>query len=146
MRGRKPVGPSAAAQVPGSAQARERAEVILQTLAGTCRMEEACRRLGVGKTRFHQLRQELLQAAVASQEPRPIGRPPRPEASASAEEVATLERRVVDLEVAARTAQIQEEIALILPRVGRAEPEPAAAAEKKTRRRPRTRRRSRRST
>jgi hypothetical protein len=140
MRGRKPVGPSAVVQAAGSEQAKERAQVILATLAGTCRMEEACRLLGVGKTRFHQLRQELLQAAVASQEPRPIGRPPRAEPAPSAAEVAALERRLVELEVAARTAQVQEEIALILPRVGGAAAEP----EKKTRRRPR--RRSRRST
>jgi hypothetical protein len=135
-------------QVSGSAPAKERAEVILQTLAGTCRMEEACRRLGVGKTRFHQLRQELLQAAVASQEPRPIGRPPRADLPVPAAEVAVLEQRVVELEVAARTAQLHEEIALILPRVGRAKEETAAVgSEKKTRPRPRRRRRpSRRST
>jgi hypothetical protein len=143
MRGRKPVGPRAVAQAAGSAQAKERAEVILATLAGTCRMEEACRRLGVGKTRFHQLRQELLQAAVASQEPKPVGRP-RAEPAPQAAAVAALEQRVVELEVAARTAQVREEIALILPRVGRTEAGPEAAAEKKSRRRPR--RRSRRGT
>ena len=144
MRGRTPVGPSGVTQVAGSEQAKARAQVILATLTGTCRMEEACRRLGVGKTRFHQLRQELLQAAVASQEPRPIGRPPRAEAPVPAAEVAALEQRLAELEVAARTAQLHEEIALILPRVGPAAEETAAAgAEKKTRRR---RRRSGRST
>jgi hypothetical protein len=145
MRGRKPAGPDYVAQLPGSDQAKERVQVVLQTLTGTLRMEEACQRLGIGKTRFHQVRQDMLLAAVASQEPKPVGRPPRVDAAVPAVQVAALVERVAELEVSARLAQIREEIALLLPRLGLTA-EAAEAPEKKPRRRPKTRRPSRRRT
>jgi transposase InsO family protein len=38
---------------------------------------EACRRLGIGESRFHDLRGAWLQEALELLEPRPLGRPPR---------------------------------------------------------------------
>ena len=64
MRGRRPVGPEYAEQLDGSETAKLRTKVILETIAGTCRVKEACQRLGVCEQRFHQLRQEMLMAAV----------------------------------------------------------------------------------
>lgn len=134
MRGRKPAGPAYVRQLVGSGPAKERLEVILQTLAGGLSLREACARLGVGPTRLHVLRQAVLQAALACLEPQPVGRPRRPSPPA---DVTTLEDRVADLEVELRTARVREEVALILPQVAAA----AGPAGKKTRRRPRTRRR-----
>jgi hypothetical protein len=119
MRGRKPSGPESVEQLQGSEQAKERLVVVLQTLAGHCRMGAACQQLHVGKTRFHQLRQAALQAALASLEPKPIGRPRQAEAVVSGAEMAALTQRVLELEVEARTAQVGEEIALTLPHRGR---------------------------
>jgi Helix-turn-helix domain len=129
MRGRKPAGPQYVDGLAGSAQAKERLQVVLETLAGTCRVQQACQRLGVGQSRFHALRQQALAAALAGLEPRPAGRPAT-WAPPLATEVAALQAQVAELEVAVRAAQTREEIALVLPRVAG-----APAEEKKTRRR-----------
>jgi hypothetical protein len=114
MRGRKPSGPAAVERLPGSPQARERLRVVLETLAGTCRIGEACARLGLSEQRFDQLRTQVLQAALDSLEPRPAGRPHR---AAPAADVTALEARIATLEIELRAAQVREEIALALPAV-----------------------------
>jgi hypothetical protein len=58
-----------------SAAARERTEMILSTLGRQRSVEEACIRLGIGRTRFQDLRRRLLQAAVEALEERAAGRP-----------------------------------------------------------------------
>jgi hypothetical protein len=49
MRGHRPAGPEYVEHLAGSGQARERLKVVLETLAGTCRVQEASRRLGDGR-------------------------------------------------------------------------------------------------
>jgi hypothetical protein len=44
MRGRLPSGPAFVAKLEGSGQAKLRLQVLLETLAGTCRVLEACER------------------------------------------------------------------------------------------------------
>ena len=114
MRGRKPSGPVAVERLPGSPQARERLRVILETVAGTCRIGEACARLRVSEQRFDQLRAQVLQAGLDSLEPRPLGRPARPPAAA---DVVALQARVAELEHELAAARVREEIALVLPAV-----------------------------
>ena len=114
MRGRKPSGAAAVERLPGSPQARERLRVVLETLAGTCRIGEACARLGLSEQRFDQLRTQVLQAGLNSLEPQPVGRPPR---AVPAADVAVLEARIAALEIELRAAQVREEIALALPAV-----------------------------
>src|SRR5262245_18348987 len=75
-RGRKPSGPAFVEKLQGSTFAKLRLQVLLETLAGLCRVIEACERLGISAHRFDQLRVEMLQAALVSLEPRPAGRPP----------------------------------------------------------------------
>jgi hypothetical protein len=116
MRGRYPVGPEYVDHLDGSPLAKERLQVVLETLAGTCRVQEACARLGVGEGRFHQLRLQALQAAVERLEARPGGRP-RSVVSPEAEQISLLEERMTDLELELRAAQVREEIALVLPQV-----------------------------
>jgi Helix-turn-helix domain len=132
MRGRRPSGPEYVDGLAGSALAKERLKVVLETLAGTCRVQEACQRLGISEPRFHQLRQRLLQAALGRLEPRPAGRPAQAP-SAAQEEVGKLEEELAALRVQAQAAQTRAEIALALPGVLQ---KPPSAAEKKTRRRP----------
>lgn len=127
MRGRYPWGPEYVEQLAGSDEAKRRAKIILETVTGKLRVQEACQLLGLSEQRFGQLRQEMLQAAVASLEAQPAGRPRQAEESL---EVTALREQLAALQNEVHAAQVREEIALTLPEV-RQEPEP----EKKTARR-----------
>lgn len=133
MRGRYPLGLEAIDNLDGSAQAKERLKVILQTLMGECRMGEACDKLELSEPRVQQLRQQVLEAALASMEPGQPGRRKQMPTEAEAQ-VAQLQAQLDALAVEQRAAEAREEIALILPRVAQ-EPE----AKKKTPRRNRPR-------
>jgi hypothetical protein len=116
MRGRYPSGPEFVDRLDGSASAKERLRVLLETLAGSCRVGPACDRLGISEQRFDQIRVEALQAALAALEPQPAGRRPRaalPDAAA----VQGLRDRVARLEGELQAALVRAEIAVALPRV-----------------------------
>ena len=76
--GRKPSGPQIVARLEGSPSAKQRLEVILETIAGQLTVPEACVRLGISQSRFHDLRNRTLQATLNTLEPRRLGRPPKP--------------------------------------------------------------------
>jgi len=135
MRGRRPGGPEWVAGLDGSEQARERLRVVLEVVAGQCRVFEACERLGVSEQRFYQLREEALQGAVAALEARPAGRPRRTAVEAA---VDALQTQLQQRELEVRLAQTREEVALILGPGPTAATAPAAGgpAKKSTRRRP----------
>jgi len=134
MRGRYPSGPEFVNKLNGSASAKERLQVLLETLAGERRIGEACDRLGISEPRFDQIRIESLQAALSALEPQPAGRRPRPTVTDEAE-VQRLRERIAQLEGERQAALVRAEIAVTLPQVN-------AGAEKKTPR-PRRRRRPR---
>jgi transposase-like protein len=115
MRGRRPSGPEYVARLNGSDLAKQRAQVVLETLSGVCRVVEACHRLDVSEPRFEQLRTEMLQAGVDRLEPRPAGRPAKEE-SAEAVELRRAQSRIEELEAALRVAEARVAIARILPR------------------------------
>src|SRR5262249_35049434 len=98
----------------GSIGAKERLEVILETIAGRMKVTEACARLEIGEAMFHRLRTEVLQAGLARLEPRPLGRPPRPTVP-EAFRVAELEHDLKDLELELKTTRVQLETAQTLP-------------------------------
>jgi hypothetical protein len=132
MRGRHPQGVELVAQLNGSDQAKQRLQVILEVVAGRCRVQQACARLGLGEDRLGQVRKAALQGALQALEPKTPGRPRCPEAVA-ARGVAELAARVVELEQELQLSRVREEIARILP------DRPTAAGKKTTRqRRPRT--------
>jgi transposase-like protein len=128
MRGRYPSGPEYVEQLQGSDDAKRRAKIILETMTGNLRVQEACQELGICEQRLGQLRQEMLQAAVASLETQPTGRRP---AAPESPEVAALKEQLAALQDELQAAQVREEIALALPRVVH---QPAEPAEKKRRR------------
>jgi transposase-like protein len=129
MRGRRPSGPEYVNTLGGSDTAKERLKVILETLAGTCRVQEACARLGISEPRFHQLRTQMLEAARAGLEPQTPGRKPQTLTPAE-EQVRLLQQQVQQQDFELRVARAREEVALTLPRLL---PEPEAkASEKKT--------------
>jgi len=130
MRGRYPSGPEyvEVKHLHGSAQAKERLRVILETMMGKWRVQEACDRLGISEQRFRQLRAELLQAALERLEGRPAGRPRRAEEPA---EVAGLRQQLADMQRELHVAQVREEIALALPQVAGSSAGPESASQKK---------------
>jgi hypothetical protein len=94
--GRKPLGPDLVEHLEGSQQAKQRLETILETIVGRLTIEQACKRLGIGSARFHNLRTEVLEAGLARLEPRPMGRPPR-QPTANEVKCVELEHRVEEL-------------------------------------------------
>jgi hypothetical protein len=112
--GRKPAGPQIAERLEGSPVAKQRLEVILKTIANQLTVPEACQQLGIGESRFHELRHQTLQATLEALEPRPLGRPAKPTSSEPAEidELqAELRRLHADLEL----AQLQLSLAHVHP-------------------------------
>jgi hypothetical protein len=131
MRGRRPSGPEFVDKLEGSAKAKLRLKVLLETMSGACRVLEACDKLEIKEARFDQIRIDGLQAAVRALEDLPAGRPPRVSTSAD-EENQRLRERIAELEGQLQAAVIRAELALTLSNLG-------AAAEKKKRQRARDR-------
>jgi hypothetical protein len=128
MRGRYPSGPEYVEQLEGSAQAKQRLRVVLETMTGKYRVQEACQLLDICEQRFHQLRAELLQAALEQLEAKPAGRPRSQPVPVEAEAVRD---RLADMELELRVAQVREEIALALPHVAVRPSGEQAGAQKK---------------
>jgi hypothetical protein len=134
MRGRRPAGPEYVKRFEASTEAKKRLQAVLEVTAGRLRVQEACQRLGICEQRFHQLRDDVFVAALASLEAGARGRPARTP-SPEQEQLRTIAAQLAAKEVELRATQAREEIALTLSRVVQ-EPEP----EKKTpQRRPRPR-------
>ena len=134
MRGRQPAGPDYVDKLTASQTAKERLKEVLETMVSEGRVLEACARLGICEQRFHQLRQEAMEGALAALEP---GVPGRPVQTTSPEQdrIRALEEEVAALKEELRAAKAREEIALALPRVVKVAEE--KQSEKKTRGRPR---------
>jgi hypothetical protein len=135
MRGRFPQGSEYIDKLDGEPEEKERLKAILATLSGEKRMLEVCAELGIGETRFHQLRATALQAALAALAPKPAGRPSQVMRS-EAQQLRVREERIEELELALHEAQVREEIALVLPQVRvtmNGQPEMAATVGKKMR-------------
>jgi helix-turn-helix protein len=128
MRGRTPSGPEYVDRLSGSETAKERLKVVLETMTGAARVREACERLQICEQRFHQLRQQMMEAALAALEPRSPGRPAGAAsggaASAADEQVRVLEEQLLAKDVELRAAKVREELALALPRVVHEPPAP----------------------
>lgn len=88
--------------------------MILETIHGDITIKEACTRLGIGESRFHEVRSLAMQAACEALEPRPRGRQPQLQ-DAKDLEIAELEARLDQMRVELETARIQTEIALVMP-------------------------------
>ncbi|NLG44020.1 MAG: helix-turn-helix domain-containing protein [Phycisphaerae bacterium] len=141
-KGRKPLAAGHVEHLAGSQRAKLRLALILEAMRGAISVGEACEQLGIGESRFHALRNQWLQGALALLEPRRTGRRPR---EASSEELC---RRLGEVEAENRelreqlaVADVRRELAEALPHVGAAAmgpPKKSAAARprrKKKRRR-----------
>jgi hypothetical protein len=114
MRGRHAIGPEIAERASGSDLACRRMRVVLETIAGTKRVLEACAELGITEQRFETIRQEAIQGAVTALELKSAGRPRK---ATDDERIAELQKRIAELEAQLQAATIRSEMALSLPRV-----------------------------
>ena len=120
-RGRKPLKSGHVERLDGSQSARQRLEIILQTLSGELTIPDACQSLGIGEARFHALRGQWMQASLELLEPRPKGR--RAETPTAEQlEIARLEQEKLDLERQLKTIEAQREIDAVLTAAAGAEP------------------------
>jgi hypothetical protein len=103
------------AHLSGSERAKQRLVMILKTMHGETTVAEACNALGVCESRFHALRNQWLQEALALLEPRRVGRPPTRNESDETQQIAQLELAVEELEQQVKVADVRREIAHILP-------------------------------
>src|SRR5260370_16596942 len=116
MRGRHPAGPNYVDKLAASVVAKDRLKEVLETMVGEGRVQEACQRLGVCEQRFHQLRQEAMEGALAALEPGVPGRPAQT-VSPEQERIGALEEEVAALKGEVRAPKGREEIALASPPV-----------------------------
>ena len=114
MRGRKPRGPEIVRQLEGPAQARQRLERVLDTLAGRLSVTQASAQLGITPQRLHMLREQALQAALDALAPQPLGRPPQSSGSEQ-ERIDELQRENERLQRELAASKLREEIGLVLP-------------------------------
>ena len=113
--GRKPLSMGHLDQLNGSARAKDRLRVFLETLRGTLAIADACELLGLSESHFHQARHSWLQEALELLEPRRMGRPPKQEdATELRRQRDQLEAEVMNLRSELEGARVREEIARIL--------------------------------
>lgn len=127
---RPPEGPKAVEKLEGPEEAKQRLEVLLETLTGELSIAQACERLGIGEARFHVLRRQMLQGALEALEPAPAGRPRQVEAPEAAR-IRELEEQVRELKFDLRASLVRTELALTMPHLMR-RAETRARRKKKT--------------
>ena len=112
-RGRPPKGLGHVDTLASDATTKERMKAILATIAEDLSIPEACARLGIGESRFHELRCQALEGMRDGLAPRPAGRPPK--APEEDEEVSRLKGRIGWLEEELEIARLRTEIAMWKP-------------------------------
>jgi hypothetical protein len=115
--GRKPQGARLVDALRGSAHAKARLKLFLQTLADELSVGEACRRLGICESRFFEQRTAWLHESIELLEPRAAGRPRKQDPVLSEAEVQALKHRLQELEARAAVVEVQAELARSLPHV-----------------------------
>ncbi len=139
MAGRKPLGPALVEHLDGSAEAKERLELMLETLAGQVTVVGACQILDISEAMFYKLRNRVLQVCLEDLEPKPRGRPPQL-SSAEAARSAELAADVVALERELKAQTVRLELAQQLPQLAKRS-EVVKKTNRRTVRKPRRQRR-----
>jgi hypothetical protein len=115
-RGRRTDGAKLVDRLNGSAEAKARLKMILETLSAERTAGQAGLAVGIGERRLHKLRLRALQHALSSLEFQPVGRRAR-QPSQDDRHIEVLEAEVQRLRIDLRAAQIREEIALSIPQL-----------------------------
>jgi hypothetical protein len=100
---------------------KERLKILLQTIAGELSVVDACHKLGISQARFFELRTTMLQGALDSLQPKPLGRPAL-KTDPESQRIHELEQQNLDLRVHLAAAQLREEIALAMPHLSHRNP------------------------
>jgi hypothetical protein len=115
-RGRPVKGSELVDGLEGSDGARLRLKLVIETLAGRMTVEEACRQLSIGESRFHAMRREALAAAVSGLEPSPAGRPPKAKPQDDPERE-RFRAELLQAKLELQAARIREQIAISMPQL-----------------------------
>lgn len=115
--GRPAAGPSVVDGLAGSEASKSKLRAVLESIRGEKSVDEICAELGIGRTAFYELRERILEAALAEGEPKPAGRPPHLPPDPRDTELAELRERVKWLQYEVRIAHVREEIMLGMPEV-----------------------------
>ena len=91
---------------------KHRLEVILETLTGEVTIADACEELGIGESRFHELRKTALEGALETMRPGYAGRPRKDRPSP--EQIDEMRRKIKDLERELRREQTRTEVKQIV--------------------------------
>lgn len=124
--GRRPQGVGLITPLSGSELAKQRMALFLRTLSGETSVGQACQELHIGESRFYDQRAEWLQDSLALLEPRRSGRPAKPVAAPTPEEVQALRERLRETEARATALAVKAELA------GSLRPRPCASGKKTT--------------
>lgn len=119
-RGRPPLKGALVDTLAGSEQTRQRLRVILATVAGELTIAQACEQLGIGQTRFFELRRQALEGAMAGITAQEPGRPPILE-SADAARVRQLQEQIDELKFQLYSSRVRAELGQVLPHLTQAD-------------------------
>lgn len=114
--GRRPLGIDLVERMSGPPQAKERLMAVLESLGGEATIAELARILGVGRTRFYELRDRALEGALSAlMEGR---RGPRPRLDdVRDKEMSRLQSENDELRLQLVAARVRTELALVMPQV-----------------------------
>mgnify|MGYP003402207127 CR=1 FL=1 len=133
--GRPPEGLVHVDRLLGDEEAKRRLRLVLATLMGELSVTEACERLGVSESRFHELRRHALEGALTGLGPGVPGRPKEAEAEPGTDRLERVERENRQLRIELQAAYVRTELALGMPHVltakGRADIKKNSAAVRK---------------
>ena len=108
--GRTPNPDDAIEHLDGAMPEKDRLKVILEQISGGCSVEAACEQLGIGRSRYFELRQQALQGALDGLEPGASGRP-RTVEEIDPEDVDALADRARELERELNLAEAKIDLA-----------------------------------
>jgi transposase-like protein len=115
-RGRPPLKSALVDALPGPEEDKRRLRLILATVSGELTVAQACEQLGVGETRFFDLRRQALESALAGIAPKEPGRPQQQE-SPEAARIRELQQQLEDLKFQLYTSKVKAELAEVMPHV-----------------------------
>jgi transposase len=113
-RGRPTQGAAHVEKLEGEDAQKERLRLILQTLNGELTVKEAAEALGLSESRFHEVRDQALQAALDGLAPKPQGRPAEVETPEQAQ-IRELKVQLLEAQKELVAERIRSEVALALP-------------------------------
>jgi hypothetical protein len=114
--GRPNLGVDHVDRIDAPEEEKRRVKIVLQTMTEELSVSEACRRLSITTSRFHELRLEILQGAIEGARPGRPGRP-RKEESKDERKILRLEGRIKDLQEELEMSLLRTELAVALPHV-----------------------------